>query len=85
MKTGSTQKDVGQISNIFYIFLGEYLKKITFSMGNMKMSLNYTIFWHAQNQKNTIISNIESFHFFLSMFWFKILNFDTFLCFLTPF
>lgn len=75
MKTGRTQKDVGQISNIFYIFLGEYLK----------MSLNYTIFWHAQNQKNTIISNIESFHFFLSMFWFKILNFDTFLCFLTPF
>lgn len=43
-------------------------------MGNMKMSLNYTIFWHAQNQKNTIISNIESFHFFLSMFWFKILT-----------
>ena len=41
------------------------------------MSLNYTIFWHAQNQKNTIISNIESFHFFLSMFWFKILNFDS--------
>ena len=40
------------------------------------MSLNYTIFWHAQNQKNTIISNIESFHFFLSLFWFKILNFD---------
>lgn len=44
MKTGSTQKDVGQISNIFYIFLGEYstvfntflgeyLKKITFFYG----------------------------------------------------
>ena len=32
-KTGSTQKDVGQISNIFYIFLGEYLKKITFFYG----------------------------------------------------
>lgn len=36
---------------------------------------------HAQNQKSTIISNIESFHFFLSMFWFKILNFDSFHCF----
>jgi len=33
MKTGRTQKDVGQISNIFYIFLGEYLKKITFFYG----------------------------------------------------
>ena len=75
MKTGRTQKDVG--SNFQHLF--------HFSRGNMKMSLNYTIFWHAQNQKNTIISNIESFHFFLSMFWFKILNFDTFLCFLTPF
>lgn len=49
------------------------------------MSLNYTIFWHAQNQKNTIISNIESFHFFLSMFWFKILNFDSFHCFFSVF
>lgn len=84
-----------QNSNIFYIFLGEnltvfntflgeYLKKITFFYGKYEDEY-YTIFWHAQNQKNTIISNIESFHFFLSMFWFKILNFDTFLCFLTPF
>ena len=54
-------------------------------MGNMKMSLNYTIFWHAQNQKNTIISNIELFQFFLSMFWFKILNFDSFHCFFSVF
>lgn len=70
-KTGSTQKDVGL----------NFQHLLHFSMANMKMSLNYTIFWHAQNQKSTIISNIESFHFFLSMFWFKILNFDSFHCF----
>lgn len=51
MKTGRTQKDVGQISNIFYIFLGEYLKKITFFYGKYEDEFKLHNFFACSKSK----------------------------------
>lgn len=54
--------------------LVKFPTSFTFFYGKYEDEFKLHNFLHAQNQKSTIISNIELFHCFLSMFWFKILT-----------
>ena len=65
--------------------LVKFPTSFTFFYGKYEDEFKLHNFLACSKSKNTIISNIKLFHFFLSMFWFKILNFDSFHCFFSVF